>query len=250
MSRLTPKDWYRAIREEVLRDANAELIVTIDGADGKPLRKTYKSRLFDIEVDGTMVAERPDAAVMDDVLGVNAQLGVLVVHNGQRMMSESRVLEVVSRQINERLRVTCYRLKPAQRIRIDQRRAFFRARSATSDHAEITVRAADPGAKWDVQGLMVNVGGGGLGVVVHAGRTVLRDVQQFSRFDCEFFVGSEDRDTNYLARLAHVSTMEHGRIYLGLEFVLPEGKEGKAEQDRMVQFAAWLQRQALKRRRA
>lgn len=224
--------------------------MTVDGADGKPLRKTYKSRLFDIEPDGTMVAERPDAAVLDNVLAVNALLGVLVVHNGQRMMANSRVLEVVSRQINERLRVTCYRLKPATRICIDQRRAFFRARSATSDHAQITLRAADPDAKWDVQGLMVNVGGGGLGVVVHADRTVLRDIQQFGRFDCEFFIGSENQDTVFSARLAHVSTIEHGRIYLGLEFVLPEGKEGKAEQDRMVQFAAWLQRQALKRRRA
>jgi c-di-GMP-binding flagellar brake protein YcgR len=238
------------VREETLRDANAELIITIDGADGKPLRKSYKSRLFHIEPDGAMIAERPDHAVLDAVLAVGDAVEVLIVRSGQRFMGQSKVADVVSRQINEQLRVTCFRLAPAERIRIDQRRAFFRARSATSDHPEITVHAADPGRAWSIDGLMVNVGGGGVGVVVRADRKTLRDLEQFQHFTCEFFVGSDEKPATIAARLAHVATMEHGRIYLGLEFILPADKEGKAEQDRMVQFAAWLQRQSLKKRRA
>lgn len=250
VSRLTHYDWYRAICEEVRRDANAELIVTLDGADGQALRKSYKSRLFAIEPDGTMLAERSDAAVMDNALAVGDPLAVLVVHHGQRLIVESKVLDVIVHQVNDHLRLTCYRLQKGQQVRIDQRRAFFRAKSATSDHADITIRCGDPGTNWSMTGLLVNVGGGGLGVVLRADRRALREVQSFSRLVAEFHVGSDEKDAELVTRLAHIGAMEHGRIYLGLEYVVPEGKPGKELQDRMVQYAAWLQRQSLKKRRA
>lgn len=250
MSRLTHDDWYRAIREEARRDANAELIITLNGADGQPMRKAYKSRLFAIEPDGTMLAERSDAAVMDNTLAVGDAVAVMVVNHGQRLMADSKVLDVVLHQVNNKLRLTCYRLQKGEQVRIDQRRAFFRAKSATSEHADITLRCGDPGTTWSMTGLLVNVGGGGLGVVLRADRRALRDVQSLRRIIAELHIGSDSSDAAIRTRLAHICAMEHGRLYLGLEYDLPEGKPGKDLQDQMVQYAAWLQRQSLKKRRA
>ncbi|MEM1355238.1 MAG: hypothetical protein AAGC44_03720 [Planctomycetota bacterium] len=250
MSRLTHDHWYRAVREEARRDANVELIITVEGADGQPLRKVYKSRVFGIKPDGTMLAERSDAAMMDNALAVGDKVAVMVINHGQRLMVQSRVLEVVLHRVNDSLRLTCYRLKKGEQVRIDQRRSFFRAKSATSDHAEIKVRSGDPDTHWSMKALLVNVGGGGIGVVLKANRRTMAEVQSYSRLVAELHIGSESKDAEITTRLAHIAPIDECRLYLGLEYVLPEGKAGDDLQDRMVQYAAWLQRQSLKKRRA
>lgn len=248
MSSRDQRDWKQFLAHRVQRDGVVEIAPR--GATENETRKVYKSRLFKIEADGAIIVERPDGSVIDHAFSIGDTVELLLVVNNQRMLGDCKLLRIEVQQINRSTRVTCLRLSPAARVRINQRRAFFRVNTAAADLGPVVLRAEKDAPEQAVSGRMVNLGGGGVGVAIRAGRDVLRQVQQQTRYHCRIEVESDDSVLDLTANLVHISPLDTTGLYLGLEFELPGGAAGKQIENQIMQYAAWLQRRQLQRRRA
>ncbi|MEM9414738.1 MAG: PilZ domain-containing protein [Planctomycetota bacterium] len=242
------RDWKQFLAYMSKRDGGVEIAPR--GASEDDTRKVYKSRLFEVTKDGEIIVERPDQSVLDHAFRIGDTIELLLVVNNQRMLGDCELLEVEARQINRATRVTCFKLGAAKRVRIDQRRLFFRVGTAGADMGTIGLLAEGKEIEDEIRGRMVNLGGGGMGVSIRAHRDVLREVQGNTRYRCRLEIKSENEVVDLDTTLVHLSPLDTTGLYLGLRFELPAGKEGKALESRLVQYGAWLQRQQLKRRRA
>ncbi|MFI4862012.1 MAG: PilZ domain-containing protein [Phycisphaerales bacterium JB063] len=248
MSSIDQRDWKQFLAHLVKRDGCVELAPR--GASTAETRKVYKSRLFAVQPDGTLIVERPDQSVLDHAFSIGDTIELLLVVNNQRMLGDCELLGVETRQINPKTRITCLKLAAARRIRADQRRTFFRVNTAGADLGAVGLLAHGADPEDEIEARLVNLGGGGMGVCLRAHRDVLRRVQSSTRYRCRLEVRSEDAVVDLEAKLVHLSPLDTTGLYLGLEFDLPEGQAGKAMQARLTQYGTWLQRQQLKRRRA
>lgn len=248
MSSSNQRDWNKFLAHLAKRDGGVEIAPR--GAAENEARKVYKSRLFKVDRDGAIVIERPDRSVIDHAFNIGDTVELLLVVNNQRMLGDCKLLGIEVQQINRATRVTCLRLAPATRVRVNQRRSFFRVNTAAADLGPVVLLAENQPQDSAVSGRMVNLGGGGVGVAVRAGRDVLHHVQQHTRYGCRIEIESDDSVLELMAKLVHISPLDTTGMYLGLEFELPEGKPGKQIENQIMQYAAWLQRRQLQRRRA
>jgi len=242
------RDWTKFLNHLAKRDGGVEIAPR--GASADDARKVYKSRLFNVEKDGTIIIERPDQSVLDHAFRIGDTVELLLVVNNQRLLGDCELKKVGARQINKATRVTCFELSPARRVRLDQRRSFFRVNTAAADLGPLKLLAEGQPIENEVEARMVNLGGGGVGVAVRAQRDVLRRLQEHERFRCRMDILSDEEVVDLPVKLVHISPLDTTGLYLGLRFELPEGKEGKALENRLVQYGVWLQRRQLKRRRA
>ena len=97
---------------------------------------------------------------------------------------------------------------------------------------------------------MVNLGGGGVGVSIRGNRDTLKYLQKHTQFRCRIDIESEKKVVDLDAKLVHISSLDTTGLYLGLHFMIPDDKAGKQLQNQLAQYATWLQRQQLRRRRA
>ena len=248
MSSTHQRDWKSFLSYLSKRDGGIEIAPR--GASVDDARKVYRSRLFNVEKDGAIIVERPDQSVVDHAFRIGDTIELLLIVNNQRLLGDCELKKVGARQINKATRVTCFELGPAKRVRLDQRRSFFRVNTAAADLGPLKLLAEGQPIENEVEARMVNLGGGGVGVAVRAGRNVLRHLQEHSQFQCRMDILSEDEVVDLPAKLVHISPLDTTGLYLGMRFELPEGKEGKALENRLVQYGVWLQRQQLQRRRA
>ncbi|XAM00123.1 PilZ domain-containing protein [Phycisphaeraceae bacterium D3-23] len=248
MSKIDQRDWKQFLAHLSKRDGGVELAPR--GASADDTRKVYKSRLFEVSKDGEIIVERPDQSVLDHAFRVGDTIELLLVVNNQRMLGDCELREVAAKQINRATRVTCFKLGPAKRIRPDQRRSFFRVNTAGADLGTVSLLAHGKDIEDEVRARMVNLGGGGMGVSIRASRDLLREIQGDTKYRCRLEIQSDNEVIDLDTTLVHLSPLDTTGLYLGLRFELPEGKEGKALESRLVQYGAWLQRQQLKRRRA
>lgn len=242
------RDWKTFLSYLSKRDGGVEIAPR--GASADDARKVYRCRLFHVEKDATIVVERPDQSVMDHAFRIGDTIELLLVVNNQRLLGDCELKKVAVRQINKATRVTCFELAPASRVRLDQRRSFFRVNTAAADLGPLKLLAEGQPAEKEVEARMVNLGGGGVGVAVRAGREVLRHLQDHERYRCRMDILSDQEVVELPAKLVHISPLDTTGLYLGMRFELPEGKEGKALENRLVQYGVWLQRRQLQRRRA
>lgn len=248
LSSIYQRDWKAFLGHLSKRDGPVELAPR--GASESDARKVYKSRLFEVKSDGTLIVERPDQSVLDHAFKPGDTIELLLVKNNQRMLGDCELLGVEQWRINKSTKMTCFRLAPARRIREDQRRAFFRVNTAGSDLGTVKLLAEGLPNEDEVSGRMVNLGGGGIGISVRAHRDVLRELQAHAHYRCRLEIQSEQEVVDLAANLVHISPLDTTGLYLGLRFDFPDSSEGKAMESRLVQYGAWLQRQQLKRRRA
>jgi len=228
------------------RDAPVELAKRRQTDEEK--KTTYRSRLFCIESDGTIIVERPGQAVVDNAFAVGKKLDLLLVLNNQRMIGACELRGIESRQINQQTKVTCFKLGPAARPTTEQRRGFFRVNTAATDLGPVQLRPI--GGEDSIKSRLVNLGGGGIGVVVRGTRQVLRELREETDFIAELTIHEDGAALELHAKLIHITPLDSTGLYLGLKFVLPEGNDGKDIEKRLVQYATWLQRRQLQKRRA
>ena len=247
-SKTIQRDWDNFLANLAKRDGAVELAPR--GVSDDDARKVYRSRLFVVEKDGAIIVERPDASVIDHAFSVGDTLELLLVVNNQRLLGDCILRGVEVRQINTSTRNTCFTLEPAKRVRVDQRRSFFRIQTAASDLSPVKLLAEGEPIENEVATRMVNLGGGGVGVSIRGNRDTLKYLQQHTQFRCRIDIESEKKVVDLDAKLVHISSLDTTGLYLGLHFMIPDDKAGKQLQNQLAQYATWLQRQQLRRRRA
>lgn len=240
------REWKKFLSALAKRDAPVELVKRQPGEDEK--RTSYRSRLFCVEKDGSIIVERPDQAVTDNAFIVGRKLDLLLVLNNQRMIGDCELKKVEVRQINKDTRVTCYRLGPAARPCTEQRRGFFRINTAAADLGQITLKPI--GQDHEIKARMNNLGGGGIGVAVRGTPKRLKELREANDFLIEMTVQEDNTELRLCAKLIHITPLDTTGLYLGLRFVLPEGNDGRELQNKLVQYTTWLQRRQLQKRRA
>lgn len=237
------------------RDAPVELSRRSADDDGPPL--IYRSRLFEVTADGAIIVERPSQIIHDKTFGPGDDIELLLMHNGERLVATTTILDTHIRQLNPRLRMTCYKLAPGRRPQREQRRAFYRVNVAAVPLEPVVLCVkADPESNSDnkqdpfvVEGQLINLSGGGVGVSVRAKRDVLGVIKRTRSFDCTAHF-DDGQKIEAPVRVAHLSVRGDDLLYLGLELDIEDQTQARAIQDQLQHLCTEYQRTQLQRRKA
>ena len=234
------------------RDAPVELSRQESGSKAPPL--VYKTRLFMVLEDGSIVVETPQRAVRDKSFGNGDDVELTLMHNSERLIATCTILETNIREINENLRVLSYRLSPGRRPQRDQRRSFFRVGVAAMDlkpvvlSYEVEREEDEEKTVYQFKAQLVNISAGGLGVSIRASRGVLGQIKRSRKFDCHAVLGGVAVDAP--VHVAHIAAIGDDGLYLGLSFEPDNEADARSLEDTMLQRCTEFQRMQLKKRRA
>lgn len=257
MSSVITKQWHSFLKHLASRDGSVELSRRCADQDDCVQPTSYRTRLLGLESDGSIIVERPQQAVLDRSFGKRDDVEMLLVCNAQRLIATCTILDVFMHQVNPNLRICCYRLSPARRPQVDQRRAFYRVGLAALDlplaelwHEKQPVEEDDePTIDLAFKARLVNLSAGGLGVSVRQSRAILNQIKHTRDLTCRANFGDgEPIVAPVLVR--HVSGLGDDGLYLGLQFSLDDAEAQTAFEDRMHQRCMQFQREALRRKRA
>ena len=235
------------------RDAPVELSRRSAEDDGPPV--IYRSRLFEVEEDGSIIVERPAQVIYDKSFGPGDDVELLLMSNGDRLIATTTIRDAHIRQINPTLRVTCYRLSPGRRPQRDQRRAFYRVNVAALPLDPVILKVQQPSDDPEasdtaiVKGQLVNLSAGGLGVSVCSKREVLGMLKRTRQLECVARF-----DDGYALSLptsvAHLSARGDDLLYLGLKVQIDDEAYARNVEDQLLHLCAQFQRAQLQRRKA
>lgn len=245
--------WRTILTLLAQRDGSVELMKYSNDPD--TLSVTYRTRLFDVRSDGSIIVERPGQAVIDKAFANGNEIELMLMHNHERLIATCRILETSVRDINSTTRVVCYRLSPGRRPHQEQRRSFFRVGVAATELEPVRllkIEETEDGSAHkvvlDVQSKLVNLSAGGLGVTVRGNPGLLAQIKRSRDLFCHTII--DNTPINAPARIAHAASRGEGLLYLGLQFAFEDEAQALAMQNQMQQLCTQFQRQQLQRRRA
>lgn len=239
-----------------------------DGVTGPP--SSYRGRLLWVEEHGGLGVERPVQPRAAGELPAGQAVELLLAEETTRLRADTRIVAVRPHRLNAETTIVALRLEPPHDIRSDQRREFYRAStlavgldpvlfepirhgasalpggSPLSDASETA--AADLGAK-RVEGLVINVSGGGLGVSVPASRRLLDSLPPSRCYTTDLALPDGEPPVRLTLKLVHVQPIEGGRVFFGMQIEEPDPGLRSEIEDRLVRFATSLERRELRRKR-
>ena len=247
MANYADKDWNKLLKFLAGRDAPVELSRRDAQSDGPPM--IYRSRLFEVQADGSIIVERPSHISCGTAFANRDDIELLLIHNGERLVATCTVLETFIQQINPTVRVTCYKLSPGRRPMRDQRRTFYRVNVAGLPLDPVILESKDEDAPFLIKGKLVNLSGGGFGVSVRADAKLLGQIKRTRCFRCTAVLD----DGHAIAapvRVSHISQRSEDLIYLGLQTEIEDETYARAVEDELLHHCARFQRLQLQRRKA
>ena len=247
MPRYEEEKWQSMLSMLSERDAPVELSRRESKGDGLDI--SYRTRLFGMDPQGCIIVERPSQAVQDKTFEQGDDIELLLMHNDERLVGTCTIKQILVREINTDMRVSCYLLSPARRPQRDQRRSFFRAGIAAEDLEPALLSHEDDGNTFEFKAKMVNVSAGGLGVSVRLSRTILNQIKRTRDYRCQANFG-QGQTIDLPARVTHVLARGEDGLYLGLEFVASSPAIKSAIEDQLHQLCTEFQRKSLRRKRA
>lgn len=249
MAQYADDQWRAMLSVLAFRDAPVELSRRDAKSDGPPI--VYRSRLFEVQPDGSMIVERPSQVVLDKAFSKGDDVELLIMNSGERLVATCTILDTHIRQINPTVRVTCHRLSPGRRPQREQRRAFYRVNVAALpiDPVALEYKTEDDDDHLLFPATLVNLSGGGLGVIVRGNRQLLSRIKRVHALHCTArFETGETIHTP--VRVAHIEARDEDLLYLGLQIVIDDDPRTHAVEDQLVHLCAMFQRSQLQRRRA
>lgn len=247
MPRYADKQWRVMLKMLAWRDSPVEL--SRRNAQDKRPPIMYRSRLFEVEPDGSIIVERPGQVVLDKTFTNGDDIELLLMQNGDRLVGTCTIRETFIRQINPTVRVCCYRLSPGRRPQREQRRAFFRVNVAGVALEPVSLQVMDSDEPETFKAQLVNLSGGGLGVSVRGSQKLLGKIKRTRRFMCTARFDAEEQ-IQAAVRVTHIEVRAEDLLYMGLQFDVEDEAEAAAVQDQMMHLCAQFQRAQLQRRKA
>jgi|GEM_PF-2385669 len=210
---------------------------------------TYRSRVFEVLDDGCIIVGTPRQAVIDRSFGNRDDVELLIMHNNERLVATCTIRETFVYQVNDSLRLTCYRLSPGRRPKREQRRSFFRVGVAAMELKPVKLIHENEEARFEFQGRLVNISGGGLGISVRASRQILNQIKRKRSYQCAAWLGEEEH-VNAPVRIVHIEALGEDGLYLGVEFDIDDPSQLQFIEQKMQHRCTEVQRLQLQRRRA
>lgn len=241
------KHWQQMLNNIAAHNAPAEL--TRGDSTNVETMVTYRSRVFEVLEDGCIIVETPRQAVLDHSFGNGDDIELLLMQEGERLVATCTIRETFVYEVNETLRVTCYRLSPGRRPKREQRRSFFRVGVAAMELKPVKLVHENEENRFEFNGRLVNISGGGLGITVRAARRVLNDIKRSRSYQCAAWLGEEER-VMAPVRIAHIEALGEDGLYLGVEFDIDDPSESNFIEQKMQHRCTEIQREQLQRRRA
>lgn len=239
--------WQKMLTDIAARNAPAEL--SRGDSNNVEATVTYRSRIFEILEDECIIVETPRQAVVDRSFGNGDDIELLLMQNGERLIATCTIRETFVYEVNELLRVTCYRLSPGRRPKREQRRSFFRVGVAAMELKPARLVHDNEENRFEFKARLVNISGGGLGVSVRASRRILNQIKRTRSYQCAAWLGEEER-VNTPVRIAHIEALGDDGLYLGLQFDIDDPAESQFIEQKMQHRCTQIQRLQLQRRRA
>lgn len=270
MKQSLPNVWPEIVARKVERDGWVELCPVLAEDETGPA-PAYRARVLWVDDDASMGVERPPFLGVNRALRVGRPVQVRLTEDGTRLRAESRIAEVRAHQLNARTELIALALDPPTDIRSDQRRAFYRVSTQGLEFAPIefapvlegTKRAmtaeqplsdddADAAAAMNcraVEGTLMNISGGGLGVSVPATRELLDTLPPSRCYTAELRLPDGQPPLPLTLRLVHVQMHQAGRVYFGMRLEEPDPARREKIEERLVRFATDIERRQLRRQR-
>jgi c-di-GMP-binding flagellar brake protein YcgR len=210
----------------------------------------YGSRLLDMN-DRHLVVEVPTDASAKQAFKPEAPIFVVMVHRSTRLELACKIEDRIKFSINEKVQTIGYQISYPKRIGSAQRRAYFRAHVTAMPIAPIQFLPLDPVLKHPMyelkfQGKLVNISGGGMGVIVQKDDVpILRDCKFF---DCELLLPMDKEHIKFTLQCQsmHATAGRKGDVYVGLQFKIADPLKKREVVDKLVKYTAWIQREQLK----
>lgn len=241
------ENWQAMLRRIAERDGSVELSRGIKDDDANVVM--YRSRVFAVQSNGSIIVEMPRQALHDRIFQVGGDIDLTLMVNSERMVATCTLCETISYNVNPTLKVTCYRLSPGRWPMREQRRAFFRVSVAAIKLKPVMIHCDDlEGMSFECQARLVNISAGGIGISIRAARKVLGQVKRTRQFSSSFWL-SDDEQVQAPVRVEHISALGEDGLYLGLKFDIEDLALAKQHEQLMQQRCTEFQRMQLRRRK-
>lgn len=239
--------WNAMLNRLAERDGSIELSRGVSNDDTAVV--IYRSRVFEIMPDGCIIVEKPIHLVQDHSLKIGDDLDLSLMLDNDRMVATCTLHEMISYELNETTRLTCYRLSPGRRPMREQRRSNFRVSVAALDLKPSQLNSDINDDPFECKVHVVNFSAGGMGVSIRATREVLNQIKHTRQFKCTAWL-SEAEQIQVPVRVVHISALDHDGLYLGLKFEHANESDAKQHEKLIQQRCTEIQRMQLSRRRA
>lgn len=211
---------------------------------------SFGSRLLDM-TDKHLIVEVPNAAIAKQQFQIGAQIYVVMVQRTTRVELRCDVLDRIKVSINANVQTIGYQLSYPTHVGSAQRRSYFRATVSALPIKPVKFMPLDPVLKHPMQALaftgnMVNISGGGMGVIVHKEHVpILRDSKFFT---CDIHLPLEDEQIKFsiACQSMHQTAGRKGDVYVGLEFKITDPAHKREIVDKLVKYTTWVQREQLR----
>lgn len=210
-----------------------------------------------------LVVDRPASAEEAHYFQQGAVVRVLVVDGPARWELMTTVATRVKFRLNEHTVIPAIVLTRPHEVNSVQRREFFRVSTAALKVPPVQLKpvtqlpanteqgntfAAVIGPQPDLRpftGVLVNVGGGGMGVEAPA--QVAFTLSLCTQYKCVVNLPLTDKPLEVNCTLVHLETLKAGEHYLGLRFETDTIGERRRVEDYICHFTSSLQRQQIQR---
>ena len=207
-----------------------------------------------------MVVERPQHAGMLDELQSGEVLSVLLVRDSVRLQGRCRIVSRTRFELNEHTRVVALQLAPAEDVGSAQRRQFFRVSAAGEDVPPVLLQPLLPDADAEggyrdadldvIKAKLVNIGGGGVGLIVSASQALLEALPNCRYYDCCIELPAVQECVRARGQLVHIQPNQDKTFYLGMKFAFATPRERRVAEDQVVKFTTNIERRHLRHKRA
>ena len=158
--------WHAMLTQLAQRDGSVELSRGVSNDDAPVIH--YRSRLFEVKQDGSIIVEMPRPSPDGQSLNVGDDVDLSLMLDNERMVATCTIHEAFSYELNSEKKVTCYRLSAGRRPMREQRRSNFRVNVAALDFKPSRLRNDAETPPFDCEVHVVNFSAGGMGVSIRA----------------------------------------------------------------------------------
>ena len=249
-------DWQAALLGVAGEEGLVE-VAAMNHTTGQTDGGWHRTRLAAIE-QGAIVVQRPSSAATRAALVPGRHVCLMFAAGPNRWTLYSRVEGFTLRPINDHTRLACLVLQWPREVSTVQRRAFFRAATASLDLPDVhlqpliddaSAQAADlpARARQPLRAQLVNISGGGLGLVVD--HSAAPAANRFLDYRCTLQLPTHDAPLELTVRHVHLRRNANETLYLGVMFVFDDLVQQRHVADTICRFTTALQRRKLRRRR-
>jgi hypothetical protein len=255
-----------------------------DGQESSARHLIWRVRLLELGKDG-IVVEQPSALGQTILLEDDVELVAVIAIGQNRWMFRTRVQNQVRHKLNDRVMLSAISLQWPDRVERCQRRSFYRVSTAALSLPQVQLYSLlDPTTTWaaeedsrarlaiaaeclirgdqlpdarpilpevgpSVQGVLLNVGGGGVGVQVESDCSGV--VQSHRQFWLQLVLPPIiNSPFGVSARLAHIHMDSAQNFYLGMQFEFGQNPAYKNfVVDQVCRYVTETQREQLRRLR-